>query len=264
MKKLGIITVAFFIQFVLCFFANAETYIRIALNASGKNGDLCAPVYVGIADHATYDLDDKYNEFEIVQHPPQPSLDILLKMVDSATNNIRQMFVYTDIRPVMKSTKFMMKYRLDAQRGTDGTLLFNWNQLPESVDSAIITDIYGLNLFYANMSKITKVEVTSPYMDEFDVFVWYNLSKINVNDLITKNISSLQENNHLMVDQYFCISEQDQQIENFKIFDFLGNEICEKIYTDRKIYIGDLQNGVYFITLKLASGQSLRKCFMKS
>lgn len=137
---------------------------------------------LGVAPDATEKMDNNYQEIEIPDFPFPAGIFTAVCLTYDSTDK-KDIWSYRSIYgPMGDSKKFMIKYRFRVFYGYSNYVKMSWLALPPEIDSAIIMDSFGGYKFKVNMKEKLEGKNEEILVENFDVYVYYNFSKVGVND----------------------------------------------------------------------------------
>lgn len=213
---------------------------------------------LGVLKNATNWLDTSLGEAELPpMHPRGNILHAFVYFPDSARNDM--MYSYADYRSIPSdSSHYYREYRLWVQWGGAEQLSIGWDNIPKTVDSAVLTDIMGGIVYKFNMKDSLHAIITNSAHTRFIIKVWLN----------DGNTSAYEENNDFVM--YPLPASDELRIKglddsgDYSILDALGNEVLKgRIEKTAEINLNSLPPSVYFFRFQLKNGSYIARKFIK-
>lgn len=213
---------------------------------NGKNKPWDKLIFA-VAPDGTDSMDQKYDEYEI---PNWPFPSGVFTAVFMTYNEKEQQDIWSYkcvYGPHPDSTKFFKKFRFRVFYGASSYVTMKWSKLPNFIDSAVISDKLNGLYFKVNMKDTLQKTNYENLIDEFEVYVHYNVDPNSINFL---DLDNKYVNIYPNPAKDYIVLTSSIEIKNIVIFDSYGNELLIKdTYNGDPINISKLNTGIYFLRL---------------
>lgn len=226
--------------------------IKIPLELSTNRGAKFDLIEIGLDYLATDGLDEELGERDHYNFPPGDDLHAFVRYYDEGLES--NIISYKDYRSIPEYKTFYHSYILRVQFPENDTLIIEWGNFGECIDSAKIMDPFDINI--ANMLEENELRNPNNSIDEFYIDIWFNKSVTSVNEENYKNSINIYPNptsNIVNVDM--------QNISEIRVFNALGNEML--ITSNSSIDISSLPKGLYFLKIIDIHGKQYLEKFVK-
>lgn len=221
-------------------FVFASDVVRFTVINSGYSDT--RPISVGLDISATDSLDIELGEEELPNFgPPGGNWGAYIHIDDMS---ILEGYAWSrvDLRPYQNTDVFSISYHLKTFFDNGDTLSYEWTNLPQCVDSIILSDMIPETDDSINITELGYMAISNQYIEDWALVVYYNFT----NDIkeVTNKVCVYPNPSS----DYIRI-ENMPHIAKYEIFDILGRKLLSGENQNDDIYITDLEDGVYYIMI---------------
>jgi hypothetical protein len=221
--------------------AQISEEIKLTVKVTNIPDSLNLHLACGLHQNATNGLDTLLGETDRPPFlPPGGGWSAYFAIPETDTSDI---WTRIDLRPYPAEEKFAVTYKLKTFFDKLDTMFITWDKFPVAIDSILLTDrIDDWDIPRTSLLELDSLVLTNHFIQEYDLTVYYDLTKVGVETKNTVNglIYPQPANDYINIGS-------EKMLGNYRIFDNCGAEIKQGLHSDSKIYVYDLNTGVYFI-----------------
>ena len=221
---------------------NRETISLTIKNSSDK----FTALKFGLDTSATDLLDTALGEMELPPFQPPNSLYAVFYVNDTPEHLV---WSYLDYKPYQPGDYTSATYHFEIMGSDNKPFTISWNPPSANFDTIKIFDIYTGTLVNASLKDSGSVFVKNPTIASFDIYVKYRNAQVGVVDekenVEQPNIFPNPTSDFIMLDKFEEISLSG----NYIIYNDYGNTVKEGKFENGKVYVKELNNGMYFVKI---------------